>query len=234
MTARRAAGYSPGGFVLLRQSLRNPQVRPGNCQTIARLRRVPLVQSDHANVSQGSRPELAALDERLMRQVAAGNETAFAEIYDRYSGLVFSVASRVLRDAGAAEEVLQDVFYQLWRKAADFNPARGSLAGWLLVAARNRAISRLRRREPTAGEELFEADAMMPPSLESGAMQQQLMRRVRRAMEGLPVTQRVAIELAYFEGMTHSEIAEKTGEPLGTVKTRLRSAMETLKQAMQV
>jgi RNA polymerase sigma-70 factor (ECF subfamily) len=101
------------------------------------------------------------------------------------------------------------------------------------VIARNRAISRLRRRNPAAGEEILENTVVMPCDLESNAAQQQLLTRVKGALESLPKEQRAAVELAYFEGMTHSEIAERTGDPLGTVKTRLRSAIETLKRNLQ-
>jgi len=104
------------------------------------------------------------------------------------------------------------------------------LPGWLLVIARNRAISRLRRHNPAEGEELLENTVILPSTLESAVAQQQLVGRVKGAMENLPVEQRAAIELAYFEGLTHSEIARRTGDPLGTVKTRLRSAVETLKR----
>ena len=108
--------------------------------------------------------------------------------------------------------------------------ARGSLPGWLLVIARNRAISRLRRHNPAAGEEIVENTIVLPFDLESSASQKQLLERVKGAMKSLPKEQRAAIEFAYFAGMTHSEIAERTGDPLGTVKTRLRTALETLKR----
>ena len=125
---------------------------------------------------------------------------------------------------------MQDIFYQLWCNASRFDPARGSLPGWLLVIARNRAISRLRRHNPAAGEEIVENTIVLPFDLESSASQKQLLERVKGAMESLPKEQRAAIEFAYFAGMTHSEIAERTGDPLGTVKTRLRTALETLKR----
>jgi RNA polymerase sigma-70 factor (ECF subfamily) len=101
-----------------------------------------------------------------------------------------------------------------------------------MVIARNRAISRLRQHNPAAGEELFETTVVLPMNLESAVAQKELMGRVKGAIETLPREQRAAVELAYFEGLTHSEIAERTGDPLGTVKTRLRTALETLKRAM--
>jgi RNA polymerase sigma-70 factor (ECF subfamily) len=160
------------------------------------------------------------------------DEAALEALYDRYAGLLSSVLNRILRDTQAAEEILQDIFYQLWRTAAQFDPSRGSLPGWLMVIARNRAISRLRQHNPAAGEELLENTVSLPFNLEGVIAQRELLGRVKGAIETLPKEQRAAVELAYFEGLTHSEIAERTGDPLGTVKTRLRTALETLKRAM--
>jgi RNA polymerase sigma-70 factor, ECF subfamily len=171
-------------------------------------------------------------DWSLLARVVQKDESALAALYDRYSGLVYSEASRILRDKGAAEEILQDIFYQVWRTAEKFDPQRGSLPGWLLVVARNRAISKLRRRSTSSDDELNENVVACPLNLESAAAQNQLLGRVRGAMQSLPEGQREAIELAYFEGMTHSEIASKTGEALGTVKTRIRSALEVLRRAV--
>ncbi len=123
------------------------------------------------------------------------------------------------------------MFYQVWRTASQFDPARGSLAGWLVVVARNRAISRIRRKAGK-GEELQENAVDLRVDLESSSARNLTLEKVRRVMSGLPEGQRVALEYAYFEGMTHTEIAEKTGEPLGTIKTRIRSAMETLKKVL--
>jgi RNA polymerase sigma-70 factor (ECF subfamily) len=168
----------------------------------------------------------------LLARVVQKDEAALAALYDRYSGLVYSEASRILRDKGAAEEILQDIFYQVWRTAEKFDPQRGSLPGWLVVVARNRAISKLRRRSTNSDDELKENAVACPFNLESAASQNQMLGRVRGAMANLPEGQREAIELAYFEGMTHSEIASKTGEALGTVKTRIRSALEVLRRAV--
>jgi RNA polymerase sigma-70 factor (ECF subfamily) len=160
------------------------------------------------------------------------DETALEALYDRYAVMLTSVLIRILRDSQAAEEILQDIFYQLWRTASQFDASRGSLPGWLLVIARNRAISRLRHRNPAAGDELVENTLAMPFNLESVISQQQLLGRIKSVLEDLPAEQRAAVELAYFEGLTHSEIAQRTGDPLGTVKTRLRSALETIKRAV--
>lgn len=173
---------------------------------------------------------MRASDVALIERIAGRDETALASLYDRYGGMLSSVLNRILRDSQAAEEILQDIFFQLWRNASQFDASRGSLPGWLAVIARHRAISRLRRHNPAAGEELIENTVLLPFNLETAVAQQQLLTRVKGALEALPKEQRAAVELAYFAGMTHSEIARSTGDPLGTVKTRLRSALETLKR----
>lgn len=173
---------------------------------------------------------MRASDAALIQKIVQRDESALAALYDRYASLLSSLLNRILRDTQASEEILQDVFYQLWRNAAQFDPARGSLPGWLAVIARNRAISRLRRRNPSEGDELLETTVIVPANLENALAQQQLLGRVKGALENLSSEQRAAIELAYFEGLTHSEIASKTGDPLGTVKTRIRSAVESLKR----
>jgi len=161
-----------------------------------------------------------------------GDESALAVLYDRYGGLVFSVAKRILGDRGAAEEILQDILYQVWRTASRFDLTRGSLAGWLLVAARNRAIDRLRRGQSTRSDPMQEDMVALSINLESAAAQNAMLSKVRKILEELPEAQRTALELAYFEGLTHSEIARRTGEPLGTIKTRLRAALGSLKKAL--
>lgn len=183
------------------------------------------------NRAQG--PENSASDWSLLERVVCKDESALAALYDRYSGLVYAESIRILRDAAAAEEILQDLFFQIWRTAEKFDPQRGSLPGWLLVAARNRSISRLRRRDSRGTDELTETSVVLPCNLESAAAQNQLLGRVKSALASLPNGQREAIELAYFEGMSHSEIAGRTGAPLGTVKTWIRTAMDTLKRELR-
>jgi RNA polymerase sigma-70 factor (ECF subfamily) len=179
-----------------------------------------------------TRAQLRESDAALIEKMVRRDETALEALYDRYAVMLTSVLIRILRDSQAAEEILQDIFYQLWRTASQFDASRGSLPGWLLVIARNRAISRLRHRNPAAGDELVENTLAMPFNLESVISQQQLLGRIKSVLADLPAEQRAAVELAYFEGLTHSEIAQRTGDPLGTVKTRLRSALETIKRAV--
>ena len=173
-------------------------------------------------------------DSALVERMMAGDESALGALYDRYAGMLFEMLVRILRDTSAAEEVLQDLFLQLWRGASRFDASRGSLPAWLLVIGRNRALSRLRRRERREileDPEEFSLEAVPSAGdLEDEAWRMQLMQRLRSAMATLPPEQKEALELAYFEGMTQTEIAARTGSPLGTVKSRVRAAMQSLKQ----
>jgi RNA polymerase sigma-70 factor (ECF subfamily) len=177
----------------------------------------------------GHEPDRRDSDEGLIRRILHGDEGALGILYDRYGGRVYSVAKHILQDTGAAEEVLQDIFHQLWRVAANFDSARGTLASWLLVMARNRSIDQLRRRTPAGEEELAATLHGSVLDIESVTVRNEMAERVRAALRALPEAQRVAMELAYFEGLTQSEIAKRTGDPLGTVKTRLRTALASLK-----
>ena len=173
----------------------------------------------------------AAEDAALLAKVEQGDAQAMASLFDRYSGIVYSVALRVLKDTGQAEDVMQEIFIQIWKKPGTFVSGRGSLGAWLVVVARNRAIDSLRRRRPTDSVE----DVALASStdLASEAERNTLMERVRIFLHQLPPEQRRSVEMSYFEGMSHSEIAERTGDPLGTVKTRIRLALITLRKAMQ-
>jgi RNA polymerase sigma-70 factor, ECF subfamily len=177
-----------------------------------------------------------APDSALIAKMRTGDESALSALYDRYSPMLFGMLSRVLNDHQAAEEVLQDLFLQLWRNAGRFDPSRGSLPAWLMVIGRNRAISRLRGRRDREMLEENEGDFAgtfaSSQSIEYEAARAQLARTISAALEKLPAEQRQAVELAYFEGMTQSEIAAKTATPLGTVKTRVRTAMQTLRQIL--
>ncbi len=173
----------------------------------------------------------AAEDAALLVKVEQGDQQAMGLLFDRYSGIVYSVALRVLKDTGQAEDVTQDIFIQIWKKPGAFISGRGSLGAWLVVVARNRAIDSLRRRRPTDSVE----DVVLAAStdLAAEAERNALIEKVRAYMHQLPPEQRKSVEMAYFEGLSHSEIAEKTGDPLGTVKTRIRLALITLRKAMQ-
>lgn len=152
-----------------------------------------------------------------------------AALYDRYSAVVYSIALRVLGDTGAAEDILQDVFMQLWRNPSAFDASRGNLGAWLAVISRNRAIDALRKRRPE--HDLEEVVLSVEPDFASDADRSRIGQKVRTLLAAMPDGQRKALELAYFEGLSHTEIAAKTGEPLGTIKTRIRAGLLTLRKA---
>ncbi len=172
-----------------------------------------------------------ASDFALISAIRAGDESAMASLYDRYSGVVYAVALRVLTDTGAAEDVLQEVFMQLWRNPGVFDASRGNLGAWLAVIARNRAIDQLRKRRPESDVE--DVVVSVEPDLAGEAERSIAMGKVRQVLSGMPSPQRSALEMAYFEGLSHSEISAKTGEPLGTVKTRIRAGLLALRKAFQ-
>jgi RNA polymerase sigma-70 factor (ECF subfamily) len=167
-------------------------------------------------------------DLALVMAIRGGDQGAMAALYDRFSSIVYAVALRVLQDAGAAEDVLQDIFVQLWRNPGAFDASRGNMGAWLAVIARNRAIDALRRRRPE--DDIGDVIVSVEPDMASEADRARAMDKVRGALQGMPAPQRSALEMAYFDGLTHAEIAEKTGEPLGTIKTRIRSGLISLRK----
>lgn len=173
----------------------------------------------------------AGEDFRLLSAIQSGNQEALATFFDRYSGLVYSVAMRVLNDSGDAEDVMQEIFIQIWQDPGKFVAGRGSLGGWLVVVTRNRAIDRLRRRKPSDPVELFALPSSL--NLERESERSLLLERIRTAMTTLPDAQRMSLELAFFDGLSQSEIAEKTGEPLGTVKSRIRLALIAIRKELR-
>ena len=175
-------------------------------------------------------PPLSTEDDgTLLALVQRGDEYAMASLFDRYSKIVYSVALRVLRDPAAAEDVLQEVFMQIWRNPGGFVATRGSLGGWLAVVSRNRSIDALRRKRPT--ETVDDMAIASNYNLANEAERNNMMEKARVVIHQLPMEQRKTLEMAFFDGLTHSEIAEMTGDPLGTVKTRIRSALLTLRKA---
>lgn len=164
---------------------------------------------------------------RLVARIRDGDPQAMSELYDRYSNVVYGVALRVLQDAAGAEDVLQDIFLQLWRKPDAFDASRGSLAAWLAVIARHRSIDRLRQRRPET--DLEDVVIASNSDLRDDTERTLVIEKVRAVLGEMSDDQRKALELAYFQGLTHTEIAEKTGEPLGTIKTRIRSGLQMLR-----
>lgn len=182
------------------------------------------------NRTLNSKTAIGSVDDTvLLTRMGQRDENAMEDIFRRYSGAVYSVALRVLHDSGQAEDVLQEVFLQLWRNPAVFVQQRGSLGGWLVVVARNRAIDLLRRRKPSDSVE--DVVLASPVNVAEEAERNTTMQKVRQVIAGLPDEQRKTLELAYFEGLSHTEIASRTGDPLGTVKTRIRQALMSLRKA---
>ncbi len=170
-------------------------------------------------------------DLSLVWGIRSGDEGAMTALYDRYSSLVYAIALRVLGDTGAAEDVLQEVFMQLWRNPGAFDSGRGNLGAWLGVITRNRAIDGLRKRRPET--DIADVVVSVEPDMAGEAERSRAMEKVRGALGGMPAPQRNALEMAYFEGLTHTEIAAKTGEPLGTIKTRIRAGLQALRKAFE-
>ena len=170
-------------------------------------------------------------------QMAQGNESALASLYDASSRLVYGLALRILGEPGAAEEVTLDVYLQAWRQANRFDPARGRVSTWLMTMARSRAIDKLRARPQELSqsetlEAVAETQSESPGPEQSAAVAQQ-QAQVRKALATLSSEQRHAIELAFFSGLSQSEIALKLKEPLGTIKTRIRNGMLKLRELLQ-
>jgi RNA polymerase sigma-70 factor, ECF subfamily len=181
------------------------------------------------------RPEQAQTsDSELLHAIARGDEQALASLYDRYRLILFGLILRILHSRPEAEDVLQDVFIQVWKRAADFDESRGRPFTWLVTLCRSRTIDRLRAlesRQRTANEAVQEAEESVSDS-EQDAMRAEQSAVVRQCLGDLPREQRETLVLAYFEGLTQTEIASRLGAPLGTVKTRMRSGMIKLREML--
>jgi len=179
-------------------------------------------------------------DAALVRAMADGDDRALGALYDRWQGIVHGVVARILRQPNDIEDIVEETFWQAWRQASRFDPARGAVQTWLLTIARSRALDRARavrrRRESPIegddGEVVVQQVAPDDPGLDTEAAERR--RIVTAALTQLPVEQREALELGYYGGLSQSEIAERTGQPLGTVKTRMRLAMQKLRSQLQV
>lgn len=176
-------------------------------------------------------------DESLLRRIQRRDESALEALYDRHSTAVYSLALRIVSDRGGAEDVLSDVFWRIWKAAESHDPRRGSVIAWVMTITRRRAIDQLRaegrraRREESPKTEtgLGPSESASPEGA-AGATEVQL--HVRQALTALPTDQRTPIELAFFAGLTHVEIAERLGQPLGTIKTRIRAGMHRMREQL--
>lgn len=175
---------------------------------------------------------------RMVQQVARNSESALQELYDGTSRMVYGMALRILADTSAAEDIMMEVYLQVWRTAASYDPVRGTVLSWLVTLVRSRAIDALRARkarraelEDTLDDVVGLHDSRPNPELASVEAGQASL--LRKAMAALSSDQREAIQLAYFLGLSHSEVAKRTGLPLGTVKTRIRVGMMHLRESLQ-
>ena len=184
-----------------------------------------------ASFSGSTAADLAALE-----RMARGDHEGLAELYDRHGRLVYSLALRILRDQSDAEDIVQEVFSQAWRQAARYDRSRGNPVAWLLNLTRSRAIDRLRGRRARPDAAAADAAALDPADLSQPVDEQIALShqaaRIRTAVDELSVLQRVAIELAFYEGLTHVEIADRLELPLGTVKTRIRQGLLKLRERL--
>ena len=175
-------------------------------------------------------------DQAAIARMARGDHSALAELYDRNARLVFSLALRILQNRADAEDVVQDVFAQVWAQANRYDNTRGAVAAWMLTMARSRAIDKLRSR---GARPEIASEARLVEEVPDAAVRQDLqllsaeqVETLKRALNELSAPQRIALELAYYEGLTHAEIADRLSEPLGTVKTRIRQAVIRLREAL--
>lgn len=177
-------------------------------------------------------------DEELLRLVTLRSKQALEALYDRYSGPIYSLAVRMLRDAGAAEEVTQDTFFNVWRRAASYRQSRGKVTAWLFSIGHHRIIDEVRRRKRREQTQVYhDVDLINQPSDDTNdpmrfANRQMQKGMLAEALSALRVEQREIVMLAYYGGLTHSEIANKLGQPLGTVKTRMRLGLKKLREVL--
>ncbi len=183
-------------------------------------------------------PEDTTDEVRLLARIAQRDQQALAELYDRFAKVLFSVSLRILRDETKAQEVLQEVFVQIWQRASTYNARLGKPLTWAVILTRNKAIDQLRsmQREGRLIDALKEfAEQTAPPSepVQQQVATQELVETMKQALKELPVEQRCAIELAFFRGLTQSEIANELRQPLGTVKARIRRGMLQLRSSLE-
>jgi RNA polymerase sigma-70 factor (ECF subfamily) len=173
-------------------------------------------------------------DRTLVTKIAHGDDSALAQLYDTYGAAVYSLALRILKTPGEAEEVVQEVFAQVWRQAPRYDSGRATVAGWLMMLTRTRALDALRARtaRPDVDRPVDVPELPSAPNQEALIITEEKVARVRHALGALDEPLRVPLELAYYDGLTQSEIAARLQQPIGTVKTRMRAALTRLREAL--
>jgi RNA polymerase sigma-70 factor (ECF subfamily) len=180
-----------------------------------------------------------AEDTALIRRIVDADETALGALYDRWVRSLYSLVLHLLKDPDEAEDVVEETFWQAWRKADSYEPSKGAVSTWLLTIGRRKALDRLRarkrnREDPIQDERGFSDLQSTSPDPGSEAEGSELREHVRAALRELPEEQREVLELGYFSGLSQAEIAERTGQPLGTIKTRMRLAMQKLRAPLSI
>ncbi len=195
-----------------------------------------VLTSKRGTAASRSAQSAASDDFALIRRMCDGDHEAMGALYDRWSQRVYALAQMLLREPGDAEDVVQETFWQAWRDARKYDGTRGSVGAWLLTIARSRALDRRRaqgRKREHADSDVLDSFAGSSDPI-GDASSNETRRLVRSALQELPREQRTALELAYFGGLSQTEISERTGEPLGTVKTRMRLAMAKMRERLEV
>jgi RNA polymerase sigma-70 factor (ECF subfamily) len=175
---------------------------------------------------------MAETDEELLARIAQGDERALGELYDRLGGVAYRLAVRILRDPALAQDAVQDAFLAVWRTAAAFDPNRGKASTWLLTLVHRRAVDVVRREDRRRAEPLDDAPVASGDATDESAEVREERRRVQAALAQLPPDQREALELAYYGGLSQSELAERLGVPLGTVKSRMFTGLSKLRDLL--
>lgn len=175
----------------------------------------------------------AASAERLLARVARGDQTAFRALFDALSGSVYGMALRMLRDSGLAEDITQDAFLDVWRRAAHYDVARGSARSWVLTIAHRRAVDVIRSREAARARERRSAEAEAVDGPEESVVSADVRREVQKCLDALTPLQRESVELAYFGGCTYRQVAERLDRPLPTIKTRMRDGLIRLRDCLE-
>jgi RNA polymerase sigma-70 factor (ECF subfamily) len=233
-----------GGWTSRNISLRDP--RPDPSKTRRRIANMQVVDEfpRRAIASPASmrgmtmREERPDADLRLLQAMADGDRGALARLYDRHAPALLALGSRMLGSAEEAEDLVQDILLEAWRRAGDYDPARGSVRTWLAVRTRSRALDRLRAAgrqriaTPPEGNEEERPEPAAEPAEDPSLAPDR--RRVRHALAALPASQRVVLEMGYYEGLTSAEIAARVNIPIGTVKSRVAAALSRLREALRV